>query len=104
MRPEIYKRWTASCSSTGQDEGLADGSHRRSEFAAVLPWYEDRPEAGGPYRARLQLNYGKRKKAAYVYLTATLDAATWGLSWPSAKDPAESTWWSRPARLQMTPI
>jgi hypothetical protein len=22
--------------------------------------------------------YGKRKKAAYVYLTATLDAATWG--------------------------
>ena len=23
-------------------------------------------------------NYGKRKKAAYVYLTATLDAATWG--------------------------
>ena len=31
-------------------------------------------------------NYGKRKKAAYVYLTTTLDAATWGLSWPSAKD------------------
>lgn len=23
-------------------------------------------------------NYGKRKTAAYVYLTATLDAATWG--------------------------
>ena len=23
-------------------------------------------------------NYGKRSKAAYVYLTATLDAATWG--------------------------
>jgi hypothetical protein len=23
-------------------------------------------------------NYGKRKPAAYVYLTATLDAATWG--------------------------
>lgn len=23
-------------------------------------------------------NYGKRKKAAYVYLTATLDAAAWG--------------------------
>lgn len=23
-------------------------------------------------------NYGKRKKAAYVYLSATLDAATWG--------------------------
>jgi len=23
-------------------------------------------------------NYGKRQKAAYVYLTATIDAATWG--------------------------
>lgn len=23
-------------------------------------------------------NYGKRKKATYVYLTGTLDAATWG--------------------------
>ena len=23
-------------------------------------------------------NFGRRKKAAYVYLTATLDAATWG--------------------------
>lgn len=23
-------------------------------------------------------NYGKRKKASYVYLTATLDAAIWG--------------------------
>lgn len=23
-------------------------------------------------------NFGKRKKASYVYLTATLDAATWG--------------------------
>ncbi|MDB5240816.1 MAG: rifampin ADP-ribosylating transferase [Spirosoma sp.] len=25
-----------------------------------------------------QSNYGQRKKASYVYLTATLDAATWG--------------------------
>jgi rifampin ADP-ribosylating transferase len=25
-----------------------------------------------------QSNYGKRKKATYVYLTATLEAATWG--------------------------
>jgi rifampin ADP-ribosylating transferase len=27
---------------------------------------------------RFASNYGKRKKAAYVYLTATLDAAAWG--------------------------
>ncbi len=36
-------------------------------------------------------NYGKRKNAAYVYLSATLNAAIWGPSWPSAKNPAEST-------------
>lgn len=45
-------------------------------------------------------NYGTRKKAAYVYLTATLDAAP-SPSWPSAKVPAESTLWSQPARLKM---
>jgi rifampin ADP-ribosyltransferase len=36
-------------------------------------------------------NYGKRKKANFVYLTATLDAATWGRNWHSAKVLAEST-------------
>lgn len=49
-------------------------------------------------------NFGKRKKAAFVYLTATLDAATWGPNWLSVKHPAESTRWKRPARLRMTPI
>jgi hypothetical protein len=29
-------------------------------------------------------NYGRRKKAAYVYLSATLEAAIRGPSWPSA--------------------
>ena len=48
-------------------------------------------------------NYGKRKKASYVYLTATLNAATWGRSWPSVKGPAGYTWWNRPARSKMTP-
>jgi hypothetical protein len=47
-------------------------------------------------------NYGERKKAAYVYLTATLDAATWGANWPSARDLAESTSWSRRGRLKTT--
>jgi rifampin ADP-ribosylating transferase len=36
-------------------------------------------------------NYGKKKKANYVYLTGTLDAAIWGPSWHSAKVAAEST-------------
>ena len=32
-------------------------------------------------------NYGKGKKAAYVYLTATLDAATWGAELASGPGP-----------------
>lgn len=33
---------------------------------------------GDPIEPGYNSNYGKRKKAAYLYLTATLDAATWG--------------------------
>lgn len=32
-------------------------------------------------------NYGKRKKALYVYLTATLDAATWGAELATGEGP-----------------
>jgi hypothetical protein len=32
-------------------------------------------------------NYGKRKKAGYVYLTATLNAATWGAELASGEGP-----------------
>jgi len=32
-------------------------------------------------------NYGKRKKASYVYLTATLDAAIWGAELASDEGP-----------------
>ena len=32
-------------------------------------------------------NYGKRKKAAYVYLTATLDAAIWGAELALGEEP-----------------
>jgi Rifampin ADP-ribosyl transferase len=59
-------------------EVRADGSHRRPECAAVLPWHEGRPEAGDLIEPGCNSNYGKKKEAAYVYLTATLDAATWG--------------------------
>jgi hypothetical protein len=33
---------------------------------------------GGLIKPGFNSNYGKRKKATYVYLTATLDAAIWG--------------------------
>ncbi len=32
-------------------------------------------------------NHGKRKKAAYIYLTATLNAATWGAELASGEGP-----------------
>jgi hypothetical protein len=32
-------------------------------------------------------NYGQRRKAAYVYLTATLDAAVWGAELASGEGP-----------------
>lgn len=32
-------------------------------------------------------NYGKQKKAAFVYLTATLDAATWGAELALGEEP-----------------
>ena len=32
-------------------------------------------------------NYGAGKKATYVYLTATLDAATWGAELAAGEDP-----------------
>ncbi|MGL5831024.1 MAG: NAD(+)--rifampin ADP-ribosyltransferase [Candidatus Altimarinota bacterium] len=35
-------------------------------------------KAGDLIEAGYNSNYGQRKKAAFVYLTATLDAATWG--------------------------
>jgi rifampin ADP-ribosylating transferase len=35
-------------------------------------------KSGDPIEPGYNSNYGKGKKAAYVYLTATLDAATWG--------------------------
>ena len=35
-------------------------------------------KAGDLIGAGFASNYGKRNKAAYVYLTATLDAAIWG--------------------------
>lgn len=43
-----------------------------------LPRHKSRPEAGGFLEPGYRSNYGERKKAIYVYLTATLDTAAWG--------------------------
>ncbi|GGC13163.1 hypothetical protein GCM10011494_35040 [Novosphingobium endophyticum] len=48
-------------------------------------------------------NYGKRKQAAYVYLTGTLDAAIWGAELAQS-DAAEFTSSSRPGLSRTIPI
>jgi hypothetical protein len=56
---------------------------------------------GGLIEPGNRSNYGKRKQASYVYLTATLDAATWeaelALGEPRARSGGR-TWASRAAR------
>ena len=49
-------------------------------------------------------NYGKRKKAAYVYLTATLDAATWGAELAAGKGPGRIYIVEPTGPIEMTPI
>ncbi len=48
-------------------------------------------------------NFGERVRANYIYLTATLDAATWVQNWRWASDPAGSTAWNPRAPLRTTP-
>ena len=60
-------------------------------------------KAGDLIEPGYRSNYGQGKKASWVYLTATLDAATWGPSWQPERGPGGSTSSSRPARSWMTP-
>ena len=48
-------------------------------------------------------NYGKRKPGNFIYLSATLDAATGEPSWQLAKGVAGSISWSRPAPSKTIP-
>lgn len=59
--PEPFKVWT---------DGSGSQRYLHGTRADLKPG--DLIEAGRPS------NYGKRESAAFVYLTATLDAATWG--------------------------
>ncbi len=47
-------------------------------------------------------NYDERRTANFIYLTATLDAATWGAELAVGEDPAGSTAWSPRALSRMT--
>jgi hypothetical protein len=59
--PEPFKVWTKA----GGEQGFLHGTK-----AALKP--------GDLIEPGRSSNYGDREKAAFVYLTATLDAATWG--------------------------
>jgi Rifampin ADP-ribosyl transferase len=59
--PEPFKVWA---------DGL--GAHR------YLHGTKAQLESGALIEAGRASNYGERKEAAFVYLTGTLDAATWG--------------------------
>jgi Rifampin ADP-ribosyl transferase len=44
-------------------------------------------QSGDLIEPGFQSNYGQQKKAAYIYLTATLDAATWGAELAQGEGP-----------------
>ena len=61
-------------------------------------------EPGDLIAAGYSSNYGTRKKAKYVYLSATLEAATWVPSWPWVTGRVGSTSWKLRERSKTTPI
>ncbi len=61
LAPEPFKVWTDSSGAPG---------HLHGTKADLKP--------GDLIEAGRSSNYGERKNAAFVYLTGTLDAATWG--------------------------
>lgn len=61
-------------------------------------------ELGDLLEPGINSNYGERKKANYVYLTATLDAAVWGAELAVGDGPGRIYRWSPPALLRTTLI
>jgi rifampin ADP-ribosylating transferase len=76
MRKDIHKLYIDSKTKTSKDKSMEstyDMSSQRfyhGTKATLKP--------GDLIEPGFNSNYGKRKKASYVYLTATLDAAVWG--------------------------
>lgn len=55
-----------------------DLPERTSEYSKFYHGTKANLKHGDLIKPGFQSNYGQRKKAAYVYLTATMDAAIWG--------------------------
>ncbi len=54
-------------------------------------------------RPGIRSNFGERRISNYVYLSATLDAATWGAELAVGGDPAGFTAWNPRALSKRTP-
>lgn len=55
-----------------------DLPERTSEYSKFYHGTKANLKPGDLIKPGFQSNYGQQKKAAYVYLTATMDAAIWG--------------------------
>lgn len=64
---------------TNQPENLSSEPFYHGTKAHLKP--------GDLIEAGFHSNYGKRKKAAFIYLTATLDAAIWGAELAVGEEP-----------------
>ena len=73
---DIHQHLTIMETNSNENKSLASTGHGTS------PTFYHGTKAdlkeGDLIEAGYHSNYGQQKKAAYVYLTATLDAATWG--------------------------
>jgi len=59
-------------------------------------------EPGDLIEVGFNSNYGEKKNARYIFLTATLDAAIWGAELALEKEGKEFTWLSRQDKLKTT--
>ena len=83
----------ARCRSPGCAVPYEDGSPGKNARPSRVD-----PEVRGRQRsASYSSNFGERRKANYIYLTATLDAATWGAELAVGEGP------SRIYRVEPTP-
>ncbi|OON68878.1 NAD(+)--rifampin ADP-ribosyltransferase [Hymenobacter sp. CRA2] len=63
---------------TNSNEPRATEPHRDLNAQPFYHGTKAQLQPGDLIEPGFNSNYGQRKKASYVYLTATLDAATWG--------------------------
>lgn len=71
------KVYTTTMKTNG-DEGHSSGSSYDTTSQKFYHGTKADLKQGDLIEPGFSSNYGKRKKASYVYLTATLDAAIWG--------------------------